>query len=133
MGAFQKGIVRKKTSGHLSAFRVLCPFFLVFGPPSECTKRSILGKDISEKNPCGLNFDAPKLWNSGVWQTFKWSGKEPPRLKCSMPGFQKDVGNQALIGRPLLSKGNPYFWGGGYVTGGDRLTSYKWLIFHHCR
>ena len=51
MGTFHKGIVRtKRPSGHLSAVGMFFPFLLVAGTPSECTKRPILGKDISENN-----------------------------------------------------------------------------------
>ena len=46
MGIFHKGIVRtKRPSGHLSAVGMFFPFSS--GTPSECTKRPILGKDIS--------------------------------------------------------------------------------------
>ena len=50
MGTFQKDIIRtKRPSGHLSAVGMFFPFLLVAGTPSECTKRPILGKDISQK------------------------------------------------------------------------------------
>ena len=48
MGTFHKGIVRtKRPSGNLSAAGMFFPFLLVAGTPSDCTKRPILGKDIS--------------------------------------------------------------------------------------
>ena len=77
MGTFQKGIVRtKRPSGHLSAVGMFFPFLLVAGTPSECTKRPILGKDISPQFFHVFGIKGHVSWNFGAFWWFGGSKKQ---------------------------------------------------------